>query len=69
MEGSPVHQKYQFLKFEPLFVRSRQDIADPSHIKPMPEFDPHDLIGRSFLLPPQENGKRLRAKCKIVHVG
>ena len=28
----------------------------------MPEFDPVDLIGRTFLLPPQENGERLRAK-------
>ena len=27
----------------------------------MPEFDPDDLIGRTFLLPPQENGERLRA--------
>ena len=31
-------------------------------MKPMPEFDPDDLIGRTFLLPPQENGERLRAK-------
>ena len=28
----------------------------------MPEFDPDSLIGRTFLLPPQENGERLRAK-------
>ena len=28
----------------------------------MPEFDPNDLIGRTFLLPPQEIGERLRAK-------
>ena len=28
----------------------------------MPEFDPDNLIGRTFLLPPQENGGRLRAK-------
>ena len=28
----------------------------------MPEFDPDDLIGRTFLLPSQENGERLRAK-------
>ena len=45
-----------------VFIRSRQDHADPSHIEPMPEFDPDDLIGRTFLLPPQENGERLRAK-------
>ena len=28
----------------------------------MSEFDPDSLIGRTFLLPPQENGERLRAK-------
>ena len=27
----------------------------------MPEFDPDDLIGRTFLLPPQVNGERLTA--------
>ena len=45
-----------------VLIRSRQDDADPSHIKPMPEFNPDDLIGRTFLLPPQENRERLRAK-------
>ena len=49
-------------KIPTVFIRSRQDDADPSHIKPMPEFDPGDLIGRTFILPPQENGERLRAK-------
>ena len=28
----------------------------------MPQFNSDDLIGRTFLLPPQENGERLRAK-------
>ena len=28
----------------------------------MPESDPDSLIGRTFLLPPEENGERLRAK-------
>ena len=28
----------------------------------MPTFDPSDLIGRAFLLPPEENGERHRAK-------
>ena len=28
----------------------------------MPTFDPEDLIGRSFLLPPEENGETHRAK-------
>ena len=45
-----------------VFIRSRHDDADPPHIKPMPEFDPDDLIGRTFLLPPHENGEMLRAK-------
>ena len=28
----------------------------------MPQFNPDDLIGRTFSLPPQENGEKLRAK-------
>ena len=28
----------------------------------MPTFDAEDLIGRTFLLPPEENGERHRAK-------
>ena len=36
----------------------------------MPTFDPRDLIGRTFLLPPEENGERHRAKVtrKVVEV-
>ena len=49
-------------KVPTVFIRSRQDDAGPSIINPMPEFDPDNLIGRTFLLPPQENGERLRAK-------
>ena len=49
-------------KVPTVFIRSRQDDAGPSVIKPFPEFDPDDLIQRTFLLPPQENGERLRAK-------
>ena len=62
MEGRPAHQKQSSSKVPTVFIRSRQDDAEPSHIKPMLEFDPDDLIGRTFLLPPQENGERLRAK-------
>ena len=40
-----------------VFIRSRQDDADPSMVKPIPEFDPDDLIGRTLLLPPQQNGE------------
>ena len=41
-------------KVPTVFIISRHDDA---HIKPMPEFDPDDLIGRTSLLPPQENGE------------
>ena len=36
----------------------------------MPTFDPADLIGRTFLLPPEENGERHRAKVtrKVVEI-
>ena len=36
----------------------------------MPTFDPEDLIGMTFLLPPGENGKRHRAKVnrKVVEI-
>ena len=36
----------------------------------MPTFDPIDLIGRTFLLPPEENGERHRAKVtrKVVEI-
>ena len=42
-------------------IRSR-DEENPSGSKPMPTFEPSDLIGRTFLLPPEENGERHRAK-------
>ena len=44
-----------------VFIRSR-DEENTSVSKPMPTFDPSDLIGRTFLLPPEENGERHRAK-------
>ena len=44
-----------------VFIRSRVK-ENPSGSKPMPTFDPSDLIGRTFLLPPEENGERHRAK-------
>ena len=44
-----------------VFIRSR-DEENPSGSKPMPTFDPSDLIGRTFLLPPEENGERHRSK-------
>ena len=42
-------------KLPTVFIRSRQDDAGPSIVKLMPKFDPDSLIGRTFLLPPQEN--------------
>ena len=48
-------------KASTVFIRSR-DEENPSGSKPMPTFDPSDLIGRTFLLPPEENGERHRAK-------
>ena len=52
-----------------VFIRSRYE-ENPSGSKPMPTFDPSDLIGRTFLLPPEENGERHRAKVtrKVVEV-
>ena len=36
----------------------------------MPTFDPADLIGRTFLLPPEENGERHRARAtrKVIEI-
>ena len=63
-EGSSPAQKAPTV-----FIRSR-DEENPSGSKPMPTFDPSDLIGRTFLLPPEENGERHRAKVtrKVVEI-
>ena len=55
-EGYPSKQKAPTV-----FIRSRGE-ENASGSKPMPTFDPSDLIGRTFLLPPEENGERHRAK-------
>ena len=44
-----------------VFIKSRHDDG-PTSSKPLPEFNPDDLVGRAFLLPPGDNGERLRAK-------
>ena len=57
-------------KHKPIkFIRSRQD-QDKSVTKPMATYDPDDLVGRSFLLPPNEKGERHRAtiRRKIIDV-
>ena len=46
-----------------VFVRSRQDDSQ-SAAKPMAEYNPHDIIGRTFLLPKNEQGERLTATIK-----
>ena len=50
-------------------MMSRDD-ENPSGSKPLPTFGPEDLIGRTFLLPPEENGERHRAKVtrKVVEI-
>ena len=55
-EGSSPGQKTPTV-----FIRARGE-ENPSGSKPMPTFDPRDLIGRTFLLPPEEDGERHRAK-------
>ena len=55
-EGSSPEQKPPTV-----FIRSREE-ENPSGSKSMPTFDPSDLIGRTFLLQPEENGERHRAK-------
>ena len=52
-----------------VFLKLRHDDGQTSS-KPLPEFNPDDLVGRTFLLPPGDNGERLRAKVtrKVVEV-
>ena len=52
-----------------VFIKSRDDDGPTSSI-PLPEFNLDDLVGRTFLLPPGDNGERLRAKVtrKVVEV-
>ena len=44
-----------------VFIKSRHDDG-PTSSKLLPEFNPYDLVRRTFLLPPGDNGERLRAK-------
>ena len=55
-KGSSSNQK------APTVFNMSRDEENPSGSKPMPTFNPSDLIGRIFLLPPEENGERHRAK-------
>ena len=55
-EGSSPEQK------APTVIIRPRDEENPSGSKPMPTFDPSDLIGRAFSLLPEANGERHRAK-------
>ena len=44
-----------------VYIKSRHDDGATSS-KPLPEFNPDDLVERTFLLPPGDNGERLIAK-------
>ena len=45
------------------FVKSHQDL-DKDLSKPMAQYNPDDLIGRTFLLPTNQKGERHRASIK-----
>ena len=51
------------------FVKSHQDLDKPVS-KPMAEYNPDYLIGRTFLLPPNQKGERHRAsiKQKVIEI-
>ena len=44
-----------------VYIKSSHDDG-PTSSKPLPEFNTDDLVGKTFLLPPGDNGERLRAK-------
>ena len=46
-----------------LLSMSNPGIGDgPTSSKPLPGFSPDDIVGRTFLLPPGDNGESLQAK-------
>ena len=51
----------------PPIIKSLND-EDECPRKPMPIFDPTDLVGRTFLMDPQENGERYHTKILEVLV-
>ena len=66
--GSPLEDPKGSLpnqKAPTVFIRSR-DEENPSGSKPMPTFDPSDLIRGTFLLPPEENGERPRLPDRLL---
>ena len=66
-EGHQPHSKDVGTPTKPdtpaLFIKSRHDDGlTPS--KPLPEFNPDDHVGRTFLLPPANNEERIRTNEK-----
>ena len=49
-----------------VFIRSRQDDADSSAVKPMLEFVPYQKSSDKFCSPPQENGEQITVKDKLL---
>ena len=49
---------------KPIYIKDRH--ADPNSVLSdpprIPTFDPNDLIGRTFILPPEDTGERFRAR-------
>ena len=60
---------HQTQKAPTVLIRFRNE-ENPSGSKPMPTSAPTDLIGRTFILPPEENGEWHRAKVtrKVVEI-
>ena len=58
-----IHPKKHLLSDFGESVKSHQDL-DKSVSKPMAEYNPDDIIGRTFLLPPNQKGERHRASIK-----
>jgi hypothetical protein len=54
-------------QFKHVFSRGELDQEEGSlYVKPMPEFDPSDLIGRTFLKPLNNDGTRQRARVSDI---
>ena len=53
-----------------VFIKSRHDDDGTTSSKPLLEFNPDELVGRTILLPPGDNGERLRASVtrKVVEI-
>ena len=50
-----------------ILVKGRLNTQDPNEVPtPMPSFDPQDLIGRTFLVDPDDDGSIAQAKVKQI---